>query len=134
MRAGGRQQLLVAAEGEADAVLDGQPGVAARRLHGVDDLAGQALAAQLVVEDQVERHRVRALALELVALQRLHDQLEVVGAELVVVAVDRDPDRALLAQRRGHVRGVQRRHRRGHLGHPLAEARARASRKLGLTS
>ena len=60
---------------------------------------------QLVVELELERDGVRALALELVALERLHRELEVVGAELVVVPVDVDADRAALAQRVGDVRG-----------------------------
>ena len=57
-----------------------RPGGLARALHGVHDLARQALAAQLVVERELERHRVRALALELVALQRLQREQQVVGA------------------------------------------------------
>ena len=72
-------------------------------LDGADDVAGEALEAQLVVELELERHRVRALALDLVALERLHRHEQVVGVELVVVARDRDPDRAPVAQRRGHV-------------------------------
>ena len=58
----------------------------------MDDLARQPLAAQLVVELELERHGVRALALELVAVERLHRELQVVGPELVVVAVDADAD------------------------------------------
>ena len=67
---------------------------------------------------------MRALALELVALERLHRQREVVRPELVVVAVDVDPDLAAVAQRGGDVAGVERRDRRGDLRHLLAEARA----------
>ena len=58
VRAGGVEQLRVAAERQRDAVLDGEAGALARVLHGVDDLASQTAAAQLVVERQVERHGV----------------------------------------------------------------------------
>src|SRR3954468_5400410 len=50
VRAGRVEQLRVAAERQRDAVLDGQAGRLARVLHGVDDLAREALAPQLVVE------------------------------------------------------------------------------------
>ena len=80
--------------------------------------------AQLVVELELQRDGVRALALELVALERAHGQREVVRPELVVVAVDVDPDAPAVAQRRGDVLRVQRRDGRGHLRHQLAEARA----------
>ena len=66
-----------------------RPGGLARVLDRVHDLARQALAAQLLVELELQRDGVRALALELVALERLHREHQVVGAELVVVAVDR---------------------------------------------
>src|ERR671917_373609 len=55
------EQLAVAAEREGDPVLDLQAGALAGVLHGMDDLAREALAAQLVVELELERHRVRAL-------------------------------------------------------------------------
>ena len=71
MGAGGVEQLLVAPEGQRDPILDVEAGVLASRLHRVHDLASEALAAQRVVELQVERHRVRPGALHLVALERL---------------------------------------------------------------
>ena len=64
------EQLLVAAERQRDPVLDGEAGALAGVLHGVEDLARQPAAAQGVVENEVERHGVRALALELVAVER----------------------------------------------------------------
>src|SRR5512146_3454661 len=48
--AGRGEQLLVAAEAQGDPVGDLQAGLFARVLDGVDDLAGEALATQLVVE------------------------------------------------------------------------------------
>ena len=89
--AGGGEQLGVAAERELDPVLDLEAAGLARVLDRVHDLAREALAPQLVVELELERHRVRALALELVALERLHGEQQVVGAELVIVAVDAIP-------------------------------------------
>ena len=59
-------------------------------------------AAQRVVERQVERDGVRALALELVALERLHREQQVVGAEVVVVTPSIVmPTGRAVAQRRG---------------------------------
>ena len=69
------------------------------RLHGVHHLAREPLAAQLVVQLEVERHGVGARALDLVAVERLEHELHVVGAELVLRAVDVDADRAAAAQR-----------------------------------
>ena len=72
-----------------------------------------ALAAQLVVERQLQRDRVRALALELVALERLHREQQVVGAPSswsrpsIVIADACRPSRSA----RGHVRGIERRDR-----------------------
>ena len=94
MLARGLDQVAVAAEQELDPVLDLEAGGLARVLDRVDDLARQALAAQLVVELELERHRVRALALELVALERAHREHQVVVGELVVVPVDGDRDAA----------------------------------------
>ena len=56
--AGGRQQLVVAAQPQLDPVLDLEAGRLALVLDRVDDLAGERLAAQLVVELELERHRV----------------------------------------------------------------------------
>ena len=138
MRPGGRQQLLViAAQDEADAILlDRQTGLPAGGLDGVHDLASQALAAQpFVVQRQLQGHGVDPLALQLVAVERLHRELEVVGPELMLAAVHGDADRPFLAQGVSHVRGVDRRgHRSRDLGHLLAVPRSSAARKLGLTS
>ena len=87
---------------------DLEPARLARVLHRAHDLAREHLAAQLVVEREVERDRVRRLALDLVALERLEAQLQVVGVELVLGAVDVDADRPPLAQRLGDVRRVER--------------------------
>ena len=89
----------------------------------MDDLAREPFAPQVVVEGELERHRMRALALQLVAVERRHRQHQVVAAQLMVVAVERDADAAALAQRRADVRRVERRDRNGHLRHPLAESR-----------
>ena len=58
----------------------------------MDDLAGNSFASQRLVEGQIERHGVRPLALEQVALERRHGKREVVGIELVIGAVDLDDD------------------------------------------
>ena len=87
--AGGLEQVRVAAEGELDPVGDLQPRLFAGVLDGVDDLAGEALAAQLVVELQLQGDRVAGLGLDLVALERLQGEGDLVRPEGVVVAVDR---------------------------------------------
>ena len=66
---------------------------------------------------------MRALALDLVALERLHRHLQVLGGELVVLAVDVDRDVAAVAQRRGGVGGVEAGDRGRDQRHVLAEAR-----------
>ena len=124
--AGDGEQLVVAAERERDPVLDGQAGRLARALDRVDHLAREALAHELRVERELEGDRVRALALELVAVQGLEHEQQVLRAQAVIVALDRDPDLPAVAQPRGHVAGVERRHRLRDLRHRLAEARARA--------
>src|ERR671937_2179469 len=118
-----RLKRVVAAERQHDAVLDGQTGRLAGVLHGVDDLAREALAAEVVIEGELQGDGVRPLALELVALERLHRQEQVVGGEVVVVAVDGDADRAALADDVRDARGVEGRDRRGDLRHRLAEPR-----------
>ena len=92
-------------------------------LDRADHVARQALAAQLVVELQVERDGVRPGALDLVALERLEDELQVVGPEHVVVAVDHDSDRPARTQRLRGAIGVQPGDRLGDPRHALAEAR-----------
>ena len=59
-------------------------------------------------------------ALDLVAVERLQHDLDVVRADLVLLAVDVDAGAAAVAQ----PRRVERRDRGGHLRHVLAEARA----------
>ena len=88
----GCEQVLVAGEGQRDAVLHVEARVLARRLHRVDDLACQALAPELVVELEVERHGVRTRALHLVALKRLEHHGHVLRADLVILAVEVQPD------------------------------------------
>ena len=92
MRARGFEQLLVAAESERDPVRDLEARLLAGVLDGVDDLAGEALAAQVVVQVERQRDGAACLRLDLVALERLHHELEVVRLERVLVAVDRDAD------------------------------------------
>ena len=94
MVAGGLEQLRVAAERELDPVGDLEARRFARVLDRVDDLAGQALAAQLVVELELQGDGVAGLGLDLVALERLQGEGQLVGAERVLVAVDVDPDLA----------------------------------------
>ena len=50
----GGEQLVVAAQGQRDPIFHCQPGRLTRALDGVDDLAGQALPAQIVVDRQIE--------------------------------------------------------------------------------
>ena len=71
-------------------------------------IQGSRVAANGRRRAQDERHGVRALALELVALERAHREHEVVARQLVVVAVDRHADRAPGAQHRRHVAGIER--------------------------
>ena len=67
---------------------------------------------------------MRSLALEAVAVERRQRDEQVLGAELVVVAVDRDHDPAAVAQRSRDVLRVERGDRRRRLRHSPAEARA----------
>ena len=123
MLAGDLDRLRVAVDPQRDPVGDLEARLFAGELDGADDLAGEALAAQLLVDLQLQRHRVARLGLDLVALERPQRHRHVVGAERVVGAVDRDPDLPALRQRLGDVGGVERRHRGGDLRHVLAEAR-----------
>ena len=68
---GGLEQVGVAAEAELDPVGDLEAGRFAGVLDGVDDLAGEALAAQLLVELELQGDGVAGLGLDLVALERL---------------------------------------------------------------
>ena len=74
MLAGGGEQLVVAAEAELDPVGDLEARRFAGVLDGVDDLAGEALAAQLVVELELQGDGVAGLGLDLVALERLQGE------------------------------------------------------------
>src|SRR5215213_2116734 len=95
--ASGLEQVGVACEREGDAVGDLEAGGFARVLDGVDDLTSEPLAAQLVVELELEGHGVAGLGLDLVALERLQCQRQVLGRERVLVAVDVDAHLAPLA-------------------------------------
>ena len=74
MRLRGVDQRGIARERQLDAVLDLQAGALARVLHRVHDLAGAALTAQVLVDRQIQRDRVRSLALDAVAVGRAHRQ------------------------------------------------------------
>ena len=94
-------------------------------LDGVDDLAGQALAAELVVELELEGDGVAGLGLDLVALEGLQGEGDVVGGRgcgrcrrsLIPISPPSASDG-------GDVGGVERLDRGGDLRHLLAEARA----------
>jgi hypothetical protein len=104
----GAEQLGVAVEAQLDPVLDREPGRLAGGLDGVDDLSGVPLADQLLVELELERHGVGALALELVARERLHGQQQVARLQLVLLGLDVETDRHALAQRPADRLGVER--------------------------
>ena len=89
----------------------------------MDRLAREALAAQVVVQVEVQRHGVRPRALHAVALQRLQHELHLLGGQGMVLPVDRDRHRSAAAQRRSRRLGIERRHRRRHLRHLLPEPR-----------
>ncbi len=63
------EQLGSAVQRQLDPVLDLEAGRLACVLDGVDDLAGAALGAQVLVHLEVEGDGVRALALDAVALR-----------------------------------------------------------------
>src|SRR5947208_3033062 len=84
---------------DPDRVLHFKPGLLASRLDRVDRLAREPLAAQVVVQLQIQRDRVHSRALEPVALERLEDELQIVARKWMVLTVDRDPHRASAPQR-----------------------------------
>src|SRR5262249_18946681 len=86
----GREQLLIAAEAEGDSIGDLEPGLLARLLDGPDPLPREPLPAQRVVEVELEGDGMTGLRLDLVALERLHHEVDVVGREGVLLAFDRD--------------------------------------------
>ena len=86
------EQLGVAVEDQRDPVGHVKARVPTTVLDDVDDLTGQALGAQRAVDLQLERDRMRAFALDLVALERLHAEQQVVGSERVLRAADVDCD------------------------------------------
>src|SRR5829696_8858980 len=81
MLAGGVEQLGVAREGQLDAVGDLKSGGFAGVLDRVDDLTGEPLAAQLVVELELQGDGVARLGLDLIALERLQREAELLGPE-----------------------------------------------------
>src|SRR5256885_1422213 len=88
LRAWARVPPLVARQPERDPVRHVEPGVLARALDRVDDLAREPLADQVLVERELQRNRVRALALELVAVERLHREQQVLRREAMLRAVE----------------------------------------------
>ena len=110
---------------QLDPVGDLEAGLFARVLDGVDDLAGEALAAQLLVELELERDGVAGLGLDLVALERLQGE----GRCRRRPSVWSSPSTLIPTRRRrldhlGDVGGVERLDRGGDLRHLLAEAGA----------
>ena len=65
MLLGGGEQLVVPAELERDPIGDLEAGLLARLLNGADDLASEALAAELVVEVELQGDGVARLGLDL---------------------------------------------------------------------
>src|SRR3954454_10683278 len=122
--AGRGEELVVAIEAERDPVGDLEARLLARLLDRADDLAGQALAAELVIEVELERHGVAGLGLHLVALERLHDEGDVVGGEGVLLAVDCDSHLGTGLELIRDAARVESLHGRRHLRHVLAEAGA----------
>ena len=100
MATGRIQKLLVAVERQDDPVGDVEVGGSPSGLYRVNDLACPALDPQVLVDLELERHGVRAFALDLVARQRLHRDEQVLGAERVLGAADVDPDRPPVPQLR----------------------------------
>src|SRR3954469_7509837 len=90
----------------------------------MDDLAGEALAAELVVELELEGDGVAGLGLDLVALEGLEGEGDVVGAEAVILAVDVDPYLAAFGEDGCDVGGIEGLDGGGDLRHLLAEAGA----------
>ena len=74
--------VVAAGPAQGDAVGDLQAGRLARLLHGPDDLAGQAGTTQLVVELEVEGHRLALVVDDRPALARAFGDDDVVGADL----------------------------------------------------
>ncbi len=84
--------------------VDVEPVRLAEVVDGADDLAGGALGAEVVVEGEVERDRVRAVLGEGELFVLLGADLDVVGLELHVLAVDVEVERAVLVERALHRR------------------------------
>ena len=80
-------ELVGQVERQVDRVLDAQAGVLARELHGVHELAHEALLAQGVVERGLERDDAAAVALDLVALGRAGLDEEVLLGETELAPV-----------------------------------------------
>src|SRR4029079_5442480 len=81
-------QLVVPTQLERDPVRDLEAGLLASLLHGADDLPGEALAAELLVEVELNGHGMAGFGLDLITLERLHDQAQVIGPQGVVLAPD----------------------------------------------
>jgi hypothetical protein len=77
----GRQQRVVAEQGQLDAVLHLQSRALAGDLDSVHDLACCALPQQLLVQVRPQCHRVVGLALEVVPTARQHHERQVLRAQ-----------------------------------------------------
>ena len=82
------EQVDVAGQRQLDSVLDLKAGALAGILHGVNDLARDALAAKLVVELQLEGDRVIGLAFELIPPAREHHEREILRIQALFVSVE----------------------------------------------
>ena len=86
MAVGGVDDAVGRAQLDGDAVGEREAVRLAAVVDGPDDLAGDALGAEVVVEREVERDRVRAVLRE-------GEVLVLLGADLDVVGLERRPSR-----------------------------------------
>ena len=112
------------AEIDRDPVGQREPVRLAAVVDDPDDLARDALGAEVVVEREVERDRVRTVLREREVLVLLGADLDVVGLELHTFAVDVERVGTLLVEGAAHLAAVDDFEQRLHAVRELAEARA----------